>query len=112
VSAALRGALSHYAPSPQQVFTAEEAAAQGLPAEFAELMTPLAAHNHVVNTVVALALAGDGPELMRILQLSGFLAPYSVALSSDDVEGSGPGVSPAAAHLIFVLTCMHVLRTA
>jgi hypothetical protein len=94
VSAALRAALSHYEPSSERVYTAEEAAAQGLPGELAEWTTPLAAHKHVVNNVVALALAGNGPELLRIIHLSGYLAPFSIALSSEDAATGSPGATP------------------
>lgn len=76
------------------MYTAE--AAGGLPVELTEQVTPLEAHTLVVNNVVALALAGNGTELLRVVELARFLAPYSIALSAEDAESASAGAQLAA----------------
>lgn len=89
VSVALRAALEHYRPAQHAAYTAE--AADGASEHVTATVTPQQAHDLVVNNVVALALAGDGSELLRVAELARYLAPHNIALRPDDAPGSPPG---------------------
>ena len=85
---ALRAALAHYRPAPGQAYTAE--AADGSGGVVTASVTPLQAHDLVTNNVVALALAGNGAELLRVVELARYLAPYTVALRAEDAASKPP----------------------
>lgn len=86
---AVRAALAHYKPPKNHTYSPielEEVAYAGI---IPDSITPQQAHDHVVNNVVALVLAGQPRELVQIVELSRFLAPMNVALSAEDTPPLG-----------------------